>query len=64
MSQQAIFDQEDFDQEVADIRQRYRFTQAQMAQLIKVDKQTISNWESGRTRPAPLIQYAVLSFFA
>jgi len=45
-------------------RRLHGFTQTELGAVLGVDKQTVSNWETGRTRPFPTLKTRVLSRLA
>lgn len=45
---------------IYDLRRELRLTQAELAALLRVDKQSVSNWECGRNAPWPERQMEIL----
>lgn len=50
-----------FSHTIRSIRLRLHLTQAELALRLELDKQTISNWECGRSTPWPKEQARVLA---
>jgi transcriptional regulator with XRE-family HTH domain len=43
-----------------DLRRQLRLTQAELAAMLDVDKQSVSNWECGRNEPWPERRASIL----
>jgi DNA-binding transcriptional regulator YiaG len=46
---------------IATIRRELALTQVELAALLDVDKQSVSNWECGRNAPWPARQRAIVA---
>jgi transcriptional regulator with XRE-family HTH domain len=44
-----------------DLRRQLRLTQAELAAMLDVDKQSVSNWECGRNEPWPERRAGILA---
>ena len=49
-----------FSATITTLRYQLRLTQAELARLLDVDKQSVSNWECGRNQPWPARQAEIL----
>jgi transcriptional regulator with XRE-family HTH domain len=49
-----------FSEQVRSVRHAKGMTQQELATLLGTDKQTVSNWECGRTEPWPKDQIKIL----
>lgn len=53
-----------FQATIREARRRLQLTQVQLAALLDVDKQSISNWECGRSTPWPAVEKRALERLA